>query len=122
MHGAAQMLPMKLGRFPLIELSNITALEDTQLEVILRKSSKCYNHTPDTDIQKLSISLTKGTSDISLKFDHEVDHAGYYLSACRKMIKLRSVIVRIGIREFYRSSIKLIRQFPITVHKNQKVI
>jgi hypothetical protein len=56
MHGAAQMLPMKLGQFPQIELSNVIALEDTELEVTLRKSSKCYNHTPDVDIQKLSIS------------------------------------------------------------------
>jgi hypothetical protein len=89
MHGAAQMLPMKLGRFPLIELSNITALEDTQLEVTLRKSSKCYNHTPDTDIQKLSISLPKGTSDVSLEFDHEVDHAGYYFVCLQKNKKIK---------------------------------
>jgi len=75
-HSAAQMLPVQAGKMPRLTLT-INALEDTILDMELRKSSKVVNHTPDILLETRAVSLKKGKQKISLDFDVSFPEACY---------------------------------------------
>ncbi len=72
----AQMLPLKKGKIPVMQLE-VDALEDTTLEVELRISSKQNNHTPDIILENKSIALQKGRSSVALDFSAQLEHDTY---------------------------------------------
>jgi hypothetical protein len=74
-HSAAQMLPVH-GKMPSIKV-NINVLEETQLKVELRRSSKTFNHTPDVTLQTRLISLKKGKQQLHLDFHVSFNEACY---------------------------------------------
>lgn len=75
-HPAAQMLPLPAGSIPQLTAC-VSADQDTELVVELRKSSKPGNHTPDVTLQTLTLPVSKGRQDIDLPFDAQLDQAGY---------------------------------------------
>lgn len=75
-HAAGQMLPVKQGEMPTLTLV-LNALEDTTVDVELRKSSKPFNHTPDLILETKKIALTKGLNEVELKFESIFPEACY---------------------------------------------
>lgn len=75
-HSAAQMLPVAVGRMPDIQVT-VSALEDTDIRIELRKSSKAFNHTPDIILDGRTIQLKKGKQDLMLHFDASFNEACY---------------------------------------------
>jgi hypothetical protein len=75
-HSVAQMLPVSVGKMPLVTVW-VDADEETELNVELRKSSKSYNHTPDFTLQTRAIPLKKGKQEITLDWDAAFDEACY---------------------------------------------
>lgn len=73
---AAQVLPLEKGKLPVFQIQ-ITALEDTQLNIELRKSSKVGNFTPDILIDVKIIDLEKGTKIIDIAFENEWEVSCY---------------------------------------------
>lgn len=65
---AAQMLPVQAGRMPEITI-RLNVLEDTELKVELRKSSKPENHTPDLTLHSSIKHLKAGIQDLILDFE-----------------------------------------------------
>jgi hypothetical protein len=74
-HSAAQMLPVH-GKMPSVTI-NLCAIQQTKLQVELRKSSKCFNHTPDVTLEVSEFSLNKGLHQIELDFNTTFDEACY---------------------------------------------
>lgn len=79
-HSAAQLLPFKAKvhygfRF------QIKAKKSTVLEVELRTSSRCQNHTPDLILEKQQFELEKGQQEIELHFE-EVFPKDQYAFIC----------------------------------------
>lgn len=75
-HSGGQMLPVERGKMPVIT-AFVCALEDTKLEIQLRKSSKACNHTPDIILDMKKVSLKKGRQELVLDFDVEFEEACY---------------------------------------------
>ncbi|WP_338872630.1 FAD-dependent oxidoreductase [Spirosoma sp. SC4-14] len=75
-HPAAQMLPLAAGPIPQLT-AFVSADQDTELVVELRKSSKSGNHTPDVTLQTLTLPISKGRHDIELPFDAQLDRPDY---------------------------------------------
>lgn len=73
---AAQMLPFSEGMVPEIS-TNINVLQNTELEIQLRKSSKGYNHTPDVILETKIITLEKGKQELKLEFDSYFPELSY---------------------------------------------
>ncbi len=71
----AQMLPL-VGQIPTITVQ-IEAMEDTELVVELRKSSRAQNHTPDETLNVQTISLKKGKQKIELQWDIYFESPSY---------------------------------------------
>lgn len=67
-HSAAQMLPVSAGKMPVITI-NVNALEATEIEVQLRKSSKVFNHTPDVVLKTKKIPLKQGRQELVIDFN-----------------------------------------------------
>ncbi len=65
---AAQMLPVQPGKLPCFTLT-VRAEMDTSLTIELRKSSKPFNHTPDTTLGSKIFPLVKGDNTIEVEFD-----------------------------------------------------
>ena len=68
LHSAAQMLPVQPGKMPIINLT-VNALQKTELEVQLRKSSKTVNHTPDITLETCKFFLNQGKQQLTLNFN-----------------------------------------------------
>jgi Succinate dehydrogenase/fumarate reductase, flavoprotein subunit len=75
-HAAAQMLPVSLGKMPVLNLT-VHALKDTELTIELRKSSRPFNHTPDVTLDTRVVSLKKGKQAITLDFNASFKEACY---------------------------------------------
>ena len=75
-HSVGQMLPASIGKMPSVTFW-VDAVEETELTVELRKSSKSYNHTPDVTLETKSISLKKGKQEITLDWKSEFDDLCY---------------------------------------------
>ena len=75
-HSVGQMLPASIGKMPSVTFW-VDAVEETELSVELRKSSKSYNHTPDVTLETKSISLKKGKQEITLDWKSEFDDLCY---------------------------------------------
>jgi len=75
-NAVAQMLPVQAGKMPSITL-NVNALTDTVLTVQLRKSSKPFNHTPDSILATKEIALYQGINKLELVFDVEFSEDCY---------------------------------------------
>ncbi|CAG5068341.1 hypothetical protein DYBT9623_01071 [Dyadobacter sp. CECT 9623] len=74
-HSVAQMLPVTAS-IPAITIQ-IEALENTVLEVELRRSSEVFNHTPDITLETKSIPLSAGKHEVSLEWSAGVTEACY---------------------------------------------
>ncbi|QRQ99781.1 FAD-dependent oxidoreductase [Dyadobacter sandarakinus] len=74
-HSVAQMLPVN-GGMPDMKV-RADVLENTTLEVELRKSSKAFNHTPDVTIETKSLVLSPGKQEIQLDWDASFDEECY---------------------------------------------
>lgn len=73
---AAQMLPVKTGKFPVVTI-RARGLQVTELVAELRVSSKFYNHTPDITLTSTKITLVKGEQDVEIDFDEEIAEDSY---------------------------------------------
>ncbi len=75
-HSGGQMLPVQPGKMPLIKVY-VHAMEATELQVQLRKSSKAYNHTPDVTLAVRTLELKQGLQELELDFDITFEEACY---------------------------------------------
>ena len=75
-HSVGQILPASISKMPSVTFW-VDAVEETELTVELRKSSKSYNHTPDVTLETKSISLKKGKQEITLDWKSEFDDLCY---------------------------------------------
>lgn len=73
---AAQMLPVKTGKFPVVTI-RARGLQVTELVAELRVSSKFYNHTPDITLTSTKITLVKGEQDVEIDFDVKIAEDSY---------------------------------------------
>ncbi|TLU99318.1 FAD-dependent oxidoreductase [Dyadobacter luticola] len=74
-HSVAQMLPVK-GKVPAMTVL-VEVLEDTELHVELRKSSRHFNHTPDVTFESKSYQLAKGRHEIQLDWSESFAEEAY---------------------------------------------
>lgn len=72
----AQMLPLEAGKVPDITVE-VDALEDTELQVELRISSRTGNYTPDVTLEIKSIPLKKGRGTVKLSFSATMPERAY---------------------------------------------
>jgi len=73
---AAQMIPLKKGEIDEIIIP-VACISETVLEVELRVSSKCNNHTPDTVLETWKFPLKAGTHWIPLLSNIRVTETCY---------------------------------------------
>ncbi|MDN5213446.1 FAD-dependent oxidoreductase [Fulvivirgaceae bacterium BMA12] len=71
-YNSAQLLPISGGPVPTFEIA-INALEDTELVVSLRKSSKSFNYTPDVTLASKTYAVKKGKQHLTLHFDASLE-------------------------------------------------
>lgn len=71
-YSVAQMLPIKAGKIPSFEVK-VNALEETNLVIELRVSSKPFNYTPDVTLCKKTIFLQKGIQDVFIDFKEKIN-------------------------------------------------
>jgi hypothetical protein len=64
---SAQMLPVPAGPMPQLTVF-VTADQDTEHTVELRRSSRADNHTPDVTLETLTLPLKKGRQELKLPF------------------------------------------------------
>ncbi|WP_439559376.1 FAD-dependent oxidoreductase [Dyadobacter sp.] len=74
-HSVAQMLPGS-GKMPFVRVW-VDVLENTTLEIELRKSSKAFNHTPDITLETKSLTLATGRQEIQLDWNTSFDEECY---------------------------------------------
>ncbi|WP_031526745.1 FAD-dependent oxidoreductase [Dyadobacter crusticola] len=74
-HSVGQMLPVN-GQMPNMKVW-VEVLENTTLDVELRRSSKAFNHTPDVTIETKSLTLTPGKQGIELEWNARFDEECY---------------------------------------------
>ncbi|WP_138483692.1 FAD-dependent oxidoreductase [Dyadobacter bucti] len=86
-HSAAQMLPVS-GKIPSVTFWT-EALEDTTLQVELRKSSKAFNHTPDITLETKSMKLTKGKQEIKIDWEATFEEDCYAFVCFMKNEKVK---------------------------------
>lgn len=72
----AQMLPVQKGSFPTITVQ-ARGLEETELTVELRLSSKSFNHTPDVTLEVQKIKIAEGEQMAEVKFNVQIPHDCY---------------------------------------------
>lgn len=73
----AQMIPLHQGDCVKGIKVNLSASEETVLDVELRVSSKAYNHTPDVILETKSVTLRQGTIQLELNFETEMPDTQY---------------------------------------------
>ncbi|WP_133555044.1 FAD-dependent oxidoreductase [Pedobacter duraquae] len=73
---SAQMFPLKAGILPVFSV-HIHALDDTELKVELRMSSKKGNFTPDVTLAEENIPIKKGKQVVDISFDVEIEADDY---------------------------------------------
>lgn len=73
---AAQLIPLKKGRIPMVLLT-VQAEQDTDLEVELRISSRKGGFTPDTTLAQKSIRLNAGVTEFELDFNVQLVESQY---------------------------------------------
>lgn len=74
--GVAQMLPLKKGRVPTMNVELIS-IKDTTVDIELRSSSKTGNFTPDVTLEKQSVKILKGQKTIKLEFSTILEEEAY---------------------------------------------
>lgn len=79
-YGVAQLLPVKRGKIPSIELE-VKADEACRLSISIRGSSKKFNYTPDVIIGQQTFQLEQGIQKIKLELKYELE-ADTYLFVC----------------------------------------
>jgi len=75
-HPAAQLLPLSPGKVPRLTLW-VEAREKTTLTVVLRRSSKPGNHTPDVTLETKQMPLHAGRQPVHLHFESEITEPLY---------------------------------------------
>lgn len=75
-HSAAQMLPVNKQQMPSITFY-ARAKQPVNLQIELRKSSKSFNHTPDTTLEKIEIEITPGVENYTVNFYSFFEEACY---------------------------------------------
>ncbi len=72
----AQVLPVGKHKMPTIKFW-AKADSETTLKIQLRVSSKSFNHTPDVTIEEKEISITSGSKEYSIEFEHSFAKTQY---------------------------------------------
>lgn len=72
----AQMVPVPAGTMPQVTIW-VNADQDTSLTVELRRSSRADNHTPDVTLEILTLSLQRGSQEVTLPFTSAVSEPCY---------------------------------------------
>lgn len=80
----AQMMPLKAGDGLKGIGVQLSASEETSLEVELRVSSKPFNHTPDIILESKSFSLCPGNQQLELNFDAVIPNEQYAFLTFKK--------------------------------------
>lgn len=80
----AQMIPLKAGDGLKGIGVQLSASEETSLEVELRISSKPFNHTPDIILESKSFSLCPGNQQLELNFDTVIPNEQYAFLTFKK--------------------------------------
>lgn len=80
----AQMIPLKAGDGLKGIGVQLSASEETSLEVELRISSKPFNHTPDIILESKSFPLCSGNQQLELNFDTVIPNEQYAFLTFKK--------------------------------------
>lgn len=80
----AQMMPLKAGDGWKGIGVQLSAAEETSLEVELRVSSKPFNHTPDIILESKSFPLCSGNQQLELNFDAVIPNEQYAFLTFKK--------------------------------------
>lgn len=80
----AQMMPLKAGDGLKGIGVQLSASEETSLEVELRISSKPFNHTPDIILESKSFPLCSGSQQLELNFDAVIPNEQYAFLTFKK--------------------------------------
>lgn len=80
----AQMIPLKAGDGLKGIKVQLSALEETSLEVELRISSKPFNHTPDIVLESKSFPLSSGKQQLELSFEAILPNKQYVFLTFKK--------------------------------------
>lgn len=80
----AQMVPLKAGDGLKGIGVQLSASEETSLEVELRVSSKPFNHTPDIILESKSFPLCSGNQQLELNFDAVIPNEQYAFLTFKK--------------------------------------
>lgn len=80
----AQMIPLKAGDGLKGIGVQLSAAEETSLEVELRVSSKPFNHTPDIILESKSFPLCSGNQQLELNFDAVIPNEQYAFLTFKK--------------------------------------
>lgn len=80
----AQMIPLKTGEGLKGIKVQLSASEETSLEVELRISSKSFNHTPDIVLESKLFPLCSGNQQLELNFDAVVPYEQYAFLTFKK--------------------------------------
>lgn len=80
----AQMIPLKAGDGLKGIGVQLSASEETSLEVELRVSSKPFNHTPDIILESKSFPLCSGNQQLELNFDAVIPNEQYAFLTFKK--------------------------------------
>lgn len=80
----AQMMPLKAGDGWKGIGVQLSAAEETSLEVELRISSKPFNHTPDIILESKSFPLCSGNQQLELNFDAVIPNEQYAFLTFKK--------------------------------------
>lgn len=80
----AQMVPLKAGDGLKGIGVQLSASEETSLEVELRISSKPFNHTPDIILESKSFPLCSGNQQLELNFDAVIPNEQYAFLTFKK--------------------------------------
>lgn len=80
----AQMMPLKAGDGLKGIGVQLSASEETNLEVELRISSKPFNHTPDIILESKSFPLCSGNQQLELNFDAVIPNEQYAFLTFKK--------------------------------------
>lgn len=85
-YGAAQLLPLKKGNIPAIEVE-VFGDEHCDLVVSIRRSSKAYNYTPDIVMEEETFEIKKGTNYLKIDFNLALEEDTYIFICFHKQEK-----------------------------------
>ncbi len=84
----AQLLPIKSGKIPDFKFP-IIGLEETELDVEIRLSSKIGNFTPDVTIFKHSLDVVAGSNELVISSDYQLLEDQYVFFIIHKNSKVK---------------------------------